>query len=169
MVYRFGYDALGRQTTVAVGTQNLSTTEYQNDPDAPNYGTVSGVTYGNGFTVRNTYDAFNRVTGILFGSETAPRYAFRYNARGEAARMKDSLLNRITETEYDLAGRPRRIKTHEAGVHLYTGEVDYDALYGNLSRFTERVGAAHKKYTTTFGYDAENRPVLLSYGSSLPN
>ena len=99
----------------------------------------SSVTYGNGFTVHNEYDDFNRVTGIVYGAETEPRYEFRYNARGQTAWMKDSLLDRITETEYDLSDRPRRIKTHENGQHLYTGEVTYDALYGHLSTFTERV------------------------------
>ena len=126
----------------------------------------SRVTYGNGFTVRNEYDDFNRVTGIVYGTETDPRYEFRYNARGQAAWMKDSLLDRITETEYDLSDRPRRIKTHENGQHLYTGEVTYDALYGHLSTFTERVGASRTEYKTTFGYDAENRPTTLNYGST---
>ncbi len=45
----------------------------------------------------------------------------------QRAWMRDHLLNRITETEYDLTGRPRRIKAHENGQHVYTGEVTYDA------------------------------------------
>ena len=166
VVYHFGYDALGRQTTVSVGTQNLSTTEYQTNASAPNYGTVSSVTYGNGFTVHNEYDAFNRVTGICFGNETDPRYVFRYNARGQAAWMKDNLLHRVTETEYDLSDRPCRIKTHENGMHLYTGEVAYDKLFGNLSEFTERIGEGYTEYKTTFGYDAESRPTTLTYGNN---
>ena len=97
VVYHFGYDALGRQTTVSVGTQSLSTTEYQNDPDAPNYGTVSTVTYGNGFAVHNDYDAFNRVTGIRFGSETEPRYAFRYNAHIRK-RARTARFSRVPRT-----------------------------------------------------------------------
>ena len=64
------------------------------------------------------------------------------------------------------AGRPRRVKTHENGQHLYTGDVTYDVLHGNLSAFTERVGSTYKKYATTFGYDAENRPTALNYGST---
>ena len=80
--------------------------------------------------------------------------------------MRNHLLNRITETEYDLSGRPRCIKTHENGQHLYTGEVTYDALHGNLSAFTERVGSARAEYKTAFGYDAENRPTALNYGST---
>ena len=166
VVYGFEYDALGRQTAVKVGEQPLSETEYQDNASAPHYGTVSSVTYGNGFTVHNEYDDFNRVTGIVYGTETDPRYEFRYNARGQAAWMKDGLLDRITETEYDLSDRPRRIKTHESGQHLYTGEVTYDALYGHLSTFTERVGPNRTEYKTTFGYDPEDRPTALNYGSA---
>ncbi len=42
--------------------------------------------------------------------------------------MCDSILDRITETEYDLSDRPCRIRMHENGQHLYTGEVSYDSL-----------------------------------------
>ena len=79
------------------------------------------------------------------------------------ARVRDNLLNRTTQSEYDLANRPVRVKTAEAGQHVYTGQVAYDNVYGNLSEFTEKVGENRQEFGTKFGYDDENRPTSLTY------
>ena len=163
MVYSFEQDALGRQTAVKVGNQTLSQSQYQNDPTKPNFGTLTATTYGNGAKVSSRYDDFNRVTGVVYGEETAPRYEYDYNAKGQVARVRDNLLNRTTQSEYDLANRPVRVKTAEAGQHVYTGQVAYDNVYGNLSEFTEKVGENRQEYGTKFGYDDENRPTSLTY------
>ena len=163
VVYTFEQDALGRQTAVKVGNQTLSQSQYQNDPTKPNFGTLTATTYGNGAKVSSRYDDFNRVTGVVYGEETAPRYEYDYNAKGQVARVRDNLLNRTTQREYDLANRPVRVKTAEAGQHVYTGQVAYDNVYGNLSEFTEKVGENRQEYGTKFGYDDENRPTSLTY------
>ena len=103
------------------------------------------------------------MTGVVYGEETAPRYEYDYNAKGQVARVRDNLLNRTTQSEYDLANRPVRVKTAEAGQHVYTGQVAYDNVYGNLSEFTEKVGENRQEYGTKFGYDDENRPTSLTY------
>ena len=100
---------------------------------------------------------------MVYGEETAPRYEYDYNAKGQVARVRDNLLNRTTQSEYDLANRPVRVKTAEAGQHVYTGQVAYDNVYGNLSEFTEKVGENRQEYGTKFGYDDENRPTSLTY------
>ena len=82
------------------------------------------------------------------------------------ARVRDNLLNRTTQSEYDLANRPVRVKTAEAGQHVYTGQVAYDNVYGNLSEFTEKVGENRQEFGTKFGYDDENRPTSLTYSAS---
>ena len=166
MVYSFEQDALGRQTAVKVGNQTLSQSQYQNDPTKPNFGTLTATTYGNGAKVSSRYDDFNRVTGVVYGEETAPRYEYDYNAKGQVARVRDNLLNRTTQSEYDLANRPVRVKTAEAGQHVYTGQVAYDNVYGNLSEFTEKVGENRQEYGTKFGYDDENRPTSLTYSAN---
>ena len=166
MVYSFEQDALGRQTAVKVGSQTLSQSAYQNDPTKPNFGTLTATTYGNGAKFRSRYDDFNRVTGVVYGEETAPRYEYDYNAKGQVARVRDNLLNRTTQSEYDLANRPVRVKTAEAGQHVYTGQVAYDNVYGNLSEFTEKVGENRQEFGTKFGYDDENRPTSLTYSAS---
>ena len=101
--------------------------------------------------------------GVVYGEETAPRYEYDYNAKGQVARVRDNLLNRTTQSEYDLANRPVRVKTAEAGQHVYTGQVAYDNVYGNLSEFTEKVGENRQEFGTKFGYDDENRPTSLTY------
>ena len=106
------------------------------------------------------------MTGVVYGEETAPRYEYDYNAKGQVARVRDNLLNRTTQSEYDLANRPVRVKTAEAGQHVYTGQVAYDNVYGNLSEFTEKVGENRQKFGTKFGYDDENRPTSLTYSAS---
>ena len=166
VVYSFEQDALGRQTAVKVGNQTLSQSQYQNDPTKPNFGTLTATTYGNGAKISSRYDDFNRVTGVVYGEETAPRYEYDYNAKGQVARVRDNLLNRTTQSEYDLANRPVRVKTAEAGQHVYTGQVAYDNVYGNLSEFTEKVGENRQEFGTKFGYDDENRPTSLTYSAS---
>ena len=100
---------------------------------------------------------------MVYGEETAPRYEYDYNAKGQVARIRDNLLNRTTQSEYDLANRPVRVKTAEVGQHVYTGQVAYDNVYGNLSEFTEKVGENRQEFGTKFGYDDENRPTSLTY------
>ena len=106
------------------------------------------------------------MTGVVYGEETAPRYEYDYNAKGQVARVRDNLLNRTTQSEYDLANRPVRVKTSEDAKHVYTGQVAYDNVYGNLSEFTEKVGENRQEFGTKFGYDDENRPALLTYSAS---
>ena len=163
VAYSFEQDALGRQTAVKVGSQTLSQSAYQNDPTKPNFGTLTATTYGNGAKISSRYDDFNRVTGVVYGEETAPRYEYDYNAQGKVARVRDNLLNRTTQSEYDLANRPVRVKTSEDAKHVYTGHVAYDNVYGNLSEFTEKVGENRQEFGTKFGYDDENRPTSLTY------
>ena len=102
----------------------------------------------------------------MYGEETAPRYEYDYNAKGQVARVRDNLLNRTTQSEYDLANRPVRVKTSEDAKHVYTGQVAYDNVYGNLSEFTEKVGENRQEYGTKFGYDDENRPTSLTYSAN---
>ena len=144
----------------------MSQSAYQNDPTKPNFGTLTATTYGNGAKISSRYDDFNRVTGVVYGEETAPRYEYDYNAKGQVARVRDNLLNRTTQSEYDLANRPVRVKTSEDAKHVYTGQVAYDNVYGNLSEFTEKVGENRQEFGTKFGYDDENRPTSLTYSAS---
>ena len=155
-----------RHLVTSFHQRSLSQSAYQNDPTKPNFGTLTATTYGNGAKVSSRYDDFNRVTGVVYGEKTAPRYEYDYNAKGQVARVRDNLLNRTTQSEYDLANRPVRVKTSEDAKHVYTGQVAYDNVYGNLSEFTEKVGENRQEYGTKFGYDDENRPTSLTYSAN---
>ena len=155
-----------RHLVTSFHQRSLSQSQYQNDPTKPNFGTLTATTYGNGAKVSSRYDDFNRVTGVVYGEETAPRYEYDYNAKGQVARVRDNLLNRTTQSEYDLANRPVRVKTSEDAKHVYTGQVAYDNVYGNLSEFAEKVGENRQEFGTKFGYDDENRPTSLTYSAS---
>ena len=152
-----------RHLVTSFHQRSLSQSAYQNDPTKPNFGTLTATTYGNGAKISSRYDDFNRVTGVVYGEKTAPRYEYDYNAKGQVARVRDNLLNRTTQSEYDLANRPVRVKTSEDAKHVYTGQVAYENVYGNLSEFTEKVGENRQEFGTKFGYDDENRPTSLTY------
>lgn len=159
VTYNFAYDAVGRPTTVKVGTQALSTTAYNAD------GTVANVTYGNGGKMVNAYDGFKRVTGVRYDNETTDRFSYTYGANGEVAQVKDNVRGTTVTSEYDVANRPQRKTTMEGSTHAYTGEVTYDQ-YNNLATFKEQVGSGRTAYTTTFTHDNENRPTLLNFGGT---
>ena len=159
MQYDFAYDAAGRPTTVKIGTQSLSTNTYNAN------GTLQKVTYGNGGKVTYSYDSYKRVTGLKYDTETTNRYTYTYGANGQTAQVTDNNLGRTAQSEYDTANRPMRVKHMEGSAHVYTGEVEYDG-YNNLQTFKEQVGASRTPYQTDFTYDNENKPTLLTYGST---
>ena len=165
VTYRFAYDAVGRPTETHVGSRLLSRNVYNAD------GTLQKVTYGNSSAasaqeVMYGYDDFRRLKDVRFGGDTAPRYEYAYNARGGVAWVRNNRLNTIARSDYDFGGRPRSMVTQDAsGANVYTARVDYDTC-GRLARFAEQVGASRAAYETTFGYDREDRPTALNYGSS---
>ncbi len=133
------------------------------------YGTLTKVTYGNSTSsapqsVAYTYDDYKRVTKVTVDGSAAKTYQFYYGANGQVAKLVDSILNRVTYSEYDVENRPMRITTTEGGSHVYTGQVWYDE-YNNLKTFKEWVGANKTQYRTDFTYDTENKPTKLTYGN----
>ena len=103
---------------------------------------------------------------VQYAYDSAPRYEYAYNARGGVAWVRNNRLNTIARSDYDFGGRPRSMVTQDAsGANVYTARVDYDTC-GRLARFAEQVGASRAAYETTFGYDREDRPTALTYGSS---
>lgn len=156
VTYTFGYDALGRKTTVKVSSQTLSTNVYGADRS----GLLSEVQYGNGGKVSYAYDAYDRLTGVKYDGEAADRYAYEYGANGQAVEVKDANLGRTVRTDYDLADRPCQMEVRNGDGVLYRARLKYDKL-GNLEQFAENAnGEAHK---TEYEYDRDNRVTKLSY------
>ena len=165
VTYRFAYDAVGRPTETHVGSRLLSRNVYNAD------GTLQKVTYGNSSAasaqeVMYGYDDFRRLKEVRFSGDTAPRYAYAYNAHGNVAWVQDNRLRTISRSDYDFGGRPRSITRQRLdGTHLYMARVDYDTC-GRLAKFQEETGPDRTAYETAFGYDSEDRPTTLTYGSS---
>lgn len=158
--YTFAYDALGRKTTVKVGSQTLSTNVYENTRN----GLLSEVQYGNGGKVGYTYDDFDRLSGVKYDGEATPRYTYEYGANGEAAEVTDANLKRTTRTDYDLADRPCQTEVHEWDINsrtlLYRTRLKYSKL-NNLELFSEEVaGETHK---SAYTYDKDNRVKSIAY------
>ncbi len=164
VAYNFAYDAQGKPTAVKVGTQTLSTNVY--NPD----GTLQKVVYGNTSAedpqeIRYYYDEYKRLQAMQSDSYGFDGYTYQYGANGQVAQVKDSFLQRVSNSEYDTANRPMRITHMDGSSHHYTGEVSYDE-YNNLKTFKEKVGSGRTAYQTDFTYDIENRPTNLTYGST---
>ena len=99
--YTFNYDALGRKTSVTVSSgaegateQTLSTNVYSADRKSR----LEEVQYGNGGKVKYSYDDFDRVTGITHDNDTEPKFTFEYNAKGQAAVVRDTRGGSVIKT-----------------------------------------------------------------------
>ncbi len=62
--YNFGYDSLGNNTTVAAGSQNLITNNYEERT-----GKLLESTYGNGQKTSTLYDGNDRTIGKVYGAD----------------------------------------------------------------------------------------------------
>ncbi len=62
--YNFGYDSLGNNTTVAAGSQNLITNNYEERT-----GKLLESTYGNGQKTSTLYDGSDRTIGKVYGAD----------------------------------------------------------------------------------------------------
>ncbi len=155
--YTFGYDALGRKTTVKVGSQTLSTNVYASDRS----GLLSEVQYGNGGKVKYAYDAYDRLTGVRYDGETSDRYAYEYGADGQASVVRDNSLGRVAQTACDLSGRATESQLRDAsGNVLYRAGMTYDAR-NRLTGLNETAnGQAH---ATTYAYDNDNRVTGMTF------
>lgn len=155
--YTFNYDALGRKTTVKVGSQTLSTNVYTTDRS----GLLSEVQYGNGGEVKYAYDAYDRLTGVKHDGETSDRYTYEYGADGEASVVRDNNLGRVLQTERDLAQRAMGTQLRDgSGNLLYRTELDYDTQ-NRLVGFGET--ASGRNYKTAYTYDNDNRVTGMTF------
>ncbi|MHC1731936.1 MAG: DNRLRE domain-containing protein [Bacteroidales bacterium] len=96
--YNFGYDALGNNTTVAVGSQNLITNSYE-----ARTGKLLSSTYGNNQVVSNSYDNLDRIISKKYGSDV--RFTYQYDGSSNLGYKVDNVNGVTFRFIYDLADR----------------------------------------------------------------
>jgi RHS repeat-associated protein len=120
--YNFGYDALGNNTTVAVGSQNLITNNYESRS-----GKMLSSTYGNSQTVSSTYDNLDRIISKSFGNEL--RSTYRYDASGNLGYKEDKVNGVSFRYIYDLADRLVKIVDSLGNATTY----DYESANNSIT------------------------------------
>ncbi|MDP4147166.1 MAG: DNRLRE domain-containing protein [Bacillota bacterium] len=149
--YSFGYDFLGNNTTVNVGTQNLITNNYE----ARTSKLLSSV-YGNCEKVSIDYDDSDRVIDKKFDGSSSPSFVYGYDASGNLGYKQDIINNINYRYIYDTADRLVTTKDNKGNVLSYT----YD-LNNNINSVSDTVD--NNQYATNFTYDKDNRTSTVNY------
>jgi RHS repeat-associated protein len=146
--YNFGYDELGNNTTVGVGTQNLITNIYEARSSKliqSNYSNNQKISYG--------YDTQDRITSKKYTNPqgvTQERYKYEYDSSSNLGKLYD-LVNGVTSRYiYDLSDRLVEIQKSDG----ITTKYQYDKN-NNISKIIEGIG--NKLYSTTYEYDKDDR------------
>lgn len=149
--YNFGYDSLGNNTKVSVGTQNLITNSFESRT-----GKLLQSTYGNGQVVSQDYDSSNRVTASKYNGTIRNTYA--YDNNGNLGAKQDLVNGNNYQYLYDFANRLTNVTNSNGNSQSYS----YDTN-SNLNNLTEQVGG--RTYTSSYAYDKDNRPTTTSYNN----
>ena len=169
VVYNFAYDALGRPTTVHVGSALLSQNNYDND----RFGKLRSVRYGNNQGVEKVYDEYGREIGtkvVTFSGDTATnvdsytRYEYRYSTNGQIGLVRDNKLSREAWNEYDHANRPIKLTevqktTADPNVLIHRTSLTYDTAE-HVASFKEEIANAtggNGEYSTTYLYNYDDQ------------
>lgn len=160
VIYNFGYDELGRKTTVKIGSNTLSTNVYNSDRN----GLLKEVQYGNGGKVEYQYDEFDRPSAVIHDGIFWFHHSYEYDAAGRPAVINDFNANRTVQKEYDLCDRlmGEQIRDSNENV-IYRTEMDYDGQ-NRLVGFGETVEDA--SYKTSYTYDNDNRVTEIGFGGN---
>ncbi|QAA33772.1 DNRLRE domain-containing protein [Clostridium manihotivorum] len=153
--YNFGYDSLGNNKTVDVGSQRLITNNYDTRT-----GQLNDSTYGNGQKVSSTYDDLYRVIAKSFNDQV--RFSYQYDGSGNLGFKEDKVNGVKYRYIYDLSDRLVKVSDSTGN----TTKFDFD-LNDNVSKLTDIIGS--NSYTTMYSYDRDRKPtkVNLNSGNSL--
>ncbi|MDP4146929.1 MAG: DNRLRE domain-containing protein [Bacillota bacterium] len=149
--YSFGYDYLGNNTTVNVGTQNLITNNYE-----ARTGKLLSSVYGNGEKVSIDYDNLDRVLDKKFDGSSSPSFVYGYDASGNLGYKQDIINNVNYRYIYDTADRLVTTKDNKGNVLSHT----YD-LNNNINSVSDTVD--NNQYLTSYTYDKDNKNSTVKY------
>jgi YD repeat-containing protein len=109
--------------------------------------------YGNGDSVEYVFDAFDRITGVKIDGTL--RTTYDYDANGVVGRVTDVSNGKSTRYVYDFANRLAKVVESDGNSVAF----GYDAN-NNASTFIDTVNGT--TYTTSYSYDKDNRPTLVT-------
>ena len=151
--YTFGYDALGRNNKISIGSRTLANYGYNRAA-----GLLTTMVYGNGSRVYYQYDGLGRQKLKMLDNDGSQTLQTTYNDRGQVGLIRDSIADTHTRYTYDLSGRVvgiQRLRGKATAPGAQLGSVEYVYEDG-----TARLKS--QKTVTPFGSDT----LTLTYGSS---
>lgn len=162
--YQFAHDAFGHMVSASVAGRQVIGYEYEG-----NNGSLSRLLYGNGSSIRYTYDAQDRAA-LAYYKETEEQaeqklHQYVYDRQGNLVQVTDHMSGKIYQMYYDFLGRLMRVRDEQGNAYEYT----YDAN-GNITSIQDASGRS------TFLYDEGNQLIrennhalnqTLTYGYDL--
>jgi len=153
--YNFGYDALGNNTTISAGTQNLVTNSFEARTSK-----LLSSTYGNEQQVSNSYDTLDRVTAKKYNGIS--RYIYEYDDSGNIGYQRDLINGTNYRYVYDIADRLVQSKDNLGNILSN----NYDAN-NNTSKISDKINGT--VYDTSYGYNKDNKPNSTTYTRATAN
>ncbi|SHJ09847.1 RHS repeat-associated core domain-containing protein [Clostridium amylolyticum] len=149
--YNFNYDIFGNVESVAVN--NSLTPLIRNNFDNQN-GNLLKSTYGNGDTVINEYDSYDRLSIRKYNNSSTYRYS--YNSNGLIGKLEDITNGYNVNYTYDISGRLAQV-IDSRGLN---SSFRYD-LNSNINSINHKVN--NQGYITDYTYDKDNRITEVNY------
>ncbi len=162
--YNFDYNAWGQGTSVSVGNQLLSTSEYEDvNSNAPGIGggNKTKTTYGNGDSISYVYDKLDRLIKTVY-NDSGEYVEYTYNGEGSLSKLVHRLSDNddddsndpvIASYEFERDNLGRLIRSRQ--VNSNNGTVQrtehlYDAI-GRLSTQCWTIG--NQNYSASYTYN----------------
>ena len=152
--YSFSYGAFALRSSIQIGSRTLASYKYTS---GNNY--LETLAYGNGDSVKYTYDDHGRVTQQTY--EDGDTVSYKYDNSGALATVYDSATGITTTYYYDFTYRMMKYVESGSG---YTHSVGYayDEI-NNLTSLVETINGV--EHTTTYAYDDDNRVTSVTNGT----
>ena len=179
--YQFAHDAFGHMVSASVAGRQVIGYEYEG-----NNGSLSRLLYGNGSSIRYTYDAQDRAA-LTYYKETEEQaeqklHQYVYDRQGNLVQVTDHMSGKIYQMYYDFLGRLMRVRDEQGNAYEYTYDVNNHMTGLFHSRKTGGVRTAYtydkdgkelkSKCTSTFArstkYDALGRVTAHTWSSVKP-
>jgi RHS repeat-associated protein len=161
--YNFGYDSLGNNTTVSVGSQNLITNDFDTKT-----GNLKTSTYANGQSVGSDYDTLGRPINKKYNGTV--KFAYEYDGSGNVGYKQDNVNSLSFRYFYDIASRLTKVWdsngnsttfSYEGAINPIT-QIKLWHYYGDSRKYHDVIVQVSndpdfsKGVTTVYNNDTEN-------------